>query len=256
MKHLITNCWKTWADLYQDKIIITTTKIVSDNTVCMTKLVKRYWKKHLERCRLHGAQRIKLPEADDKKERNKVNPTKTEYQLPLPFVIYADFKSVLRKQDSCEPSSSKSFTTQYQHHIPCRSCNYVKCSDEWYFEPLQVNIGEDAAEKFLDQVLAAATICRQHLANNIPMKQLTKEQWREYNNVTNCSICTKPFKSADKNVCDDEHLTGEYRSPAHNAYNFIYDFHAIFCLILTFFTLGKLLFNFASRRWILITSCE
>ena len=61
----------------------------------------------------------------------------------------------------------------------------MKCSDGQYFEPPQGNIGDDAAEKFLDQVLAAATICRQQLANNIPVKQLTKEPWREHNNVTN-----------------------------------------------------------------------
>ena len=97
VKHLITYCWKTWADSYQDKIIITTTKNISDNIVYMTKPAKRYWKKHLERCKLHGAQRIKLPEVDGKKERNKVKPTKTEYQLRLSFIIYADFKSVLRK---------------------------------------------------------------------------------------------------------------------------------------------------------------
>ena len=98
----------------------------------------------------------------------------------------------------------------------------MKCSDVRYFEAPQVNIGDDAAETFLDQVLAAATICRQHLANKIPMKCLTQEQWREYNNATNCSICAKPFKSADKKVCDHVHLTGEYRGPAHNACNLNY----------------------------------
>ena len=74
----------------------------------------------------------------------------------------------------------------------------MKCGDGQYFEAPRVNIGDDAAEKFLDQVLAVATICRQHLANKIPMKGLTQEQWREYNNATNCSVCTKPFMSADK----------------------------------------------------------
>ena len=44
MKHLIKYCWKTWAEWYQDKIITTTTKIISDNIVCMAKPVKRYWK--------------------------------------------------------------------------------------------------------------------------------------------------------------------------------------------------------------------
>ena len=179
-------------------------------------------KNHLGRCKLNGAQRIKLPETDDKKGHDKVKFTKTEYQLRLPFVICADFESVLCKQDSCEPSLSKSFTTQYHQHVPCGSCIYVKCSDGRYFEVLQVNIGYDTAETFLDQVLATATICRQHLANRIPMKQLTQEQWREYNNATNCSICTKPFMSTDKKVRDHNHLTGEYRGPAHNACNLNY----------------------------------
>ena len=52
---------------------------------------------HVGRCKLHGAQRIKLPEADNKKGRDKINFIKTEYQLRLLFVIYADFESVLRK---------------------------------------------------------------------------------------------------------------------------------------------------------------
>ena len=49
-------------------------------------------------------------------------------------------------------------------------------------------MGDDADEKFLDQVLATATICRQHLANKIPMEQLAQKQLREYINAMNCSI--------------------------------------------------------------------
>ena len=132
-------------------------------------------KNHLERCKLHGTQRIKLTEADNKKGRDKAKFAKTEYQLRVPFVIYTDFESVFCKQDLRDPSSSKSFTTQYQHDIPCGSCIYVKCSDGRYFEQPQGNMGDDAAETFLDQALAAATICGQHLANKILMKRLTVE---------------------------------------------------------------------------------
>ena len=38
----------------------------------------------------------------------------------------------------------------------------------------------------------------------------------------NWSICDKPFKSADKKVRYHNHLTGEYRGPAHNACNLNY----------------------------------
>ena len=102
----------------------------------------------------------------------------------------------------------------------------MKCSDGQYFEPPQVNIGDDTAQKFLEQVLAAATICRQYLINNIPRKRLTQGKWRKCNNVTNCSIGAKPFKSTDTKVCDHEHLIGEYRGPARNACNLNYHTHA------------------------------
>ena len=72
---------------------------------------------------------------------DKVKFTKIEYQLLLPFVIH-----VLCKQDSWETSSLKSFTTQYQHHVPCGSYIYVKSSNGRYFEPPQVNMGDDTAE--------------------------------------------------------------------------------------------------------------
>ena len=113
---------------------------------------------HLERCKLHGALRIKLPEAGNKNGRDKDKFTTKEYQLRLFFAIYVDFQSILCKQDSYEPSSSKSFTTPYQNRATCGSCIYVKCSNGQYFEPSQVNMGNDAAEKFLDSVLAAPAI--------------------------------------------------------------------------------------------------
>ena len=145
-------------------------------------------------------------------------------RIPTTFIFcyLRGFQKRAMKQDTCEPSSSETFTIQCQHHVPCGSCIYVKCSDGRYFELPHVNIADDATEKFLDQVLAAATICRQHLANKIHMKWLTQEQWRQYNNTTNCSICAKPFKSADKKVHDHDHLTGEYRGPAHKACNLNY----------------------------------
>ena len=54
------------------------------------------------------------------------------------------------------------------------------------------------------------------------MKRLILEQWREYNNATNCSVCAKLVKSVDKKVRDHDHLTVEYRGPARNACNLNY----------------------------------
>ena len=128
-------------------------------------------------------QRIRLPEADDKKERDEIKFTKTEFELRLPFIIYADFESVLHKQDSCEPSSLKSFTTQHQHRMPCGSW----ISDGWYFELRQVNIEDDAAESFWSR---------------------SKLQQPSVDNIWSIKPDQKPH--------DHDHLMREYRSPAHN----------------------------------------
>ena len=156
--------------------------------------VKWYWKTIWKDASYTDHKESSFQNPDGKKGCDNVKFTKTEYQLRLPFVIYEDFESVLCKQDSCEPSPSKPFTTQYQQHVPCGSCIYLKCIDGRYFEAPKVNIEDDAAEKFLDQVLAAATICRQHLANKIPMKRLIK------NNGEN-TIMPPTARSAPNHSC-------------------------------------------------------
>ena len=173
----------------------------------------------MEGCKLHGVQRIKFPEADDKKWHDKVKFTKTEYQLPLRFVSSTQISKTYyvnkTRVSHCHQMPSPPNTSI----TPCGSCIYLKCSDGQYFKPPQVKMGDDGTEKFLDQVLTAATICRQHLANKIPMKRFTLEQWNQYKNATNCSIFPKPYKSTDTKVCGHDRLTSEYRGPAHNACN-------------------------------------
>ena len=130
-------------------------------------------------------------------------------------------KSSLRKQNTnyvyllsstgvLKPLLVKKTRANHHHQNPSppntsNTCNveaaaYVKCSDGPYFEAPQVKIWVDTAEIILYHVLAAASICRQHLAKKILIKRLTQELWREYNNTTNFSICAKSFTSADNKV--------------------------------------------------------
>ena len=75
------------------------------------------------------------------------------------------------------------------------------------------------------------------------MKRLIQEQWKEYNNTTNCWICTKLLKLADEKDQNLNYMTGKYRGPAHKAYNLNFRFHAILCLVLKLFILSKLILN-------------
>ena len=82
--------------------------------------------KHVEKCRLHGAQCVKLPEPDE----NKLFFKKTKCQLRLPFVIYADFESILKPHSSAEQIFTKSWTQIYQTHEACGFGMYTVCTDK------------------------------------------------------------------------------------------------------------------------------
>ena len=62
---------------------------------------------------INGTQRIEMP-----KEGRKVYFHNHQNQLPVPFVLYADFEAITKKIDSCSPPQGKSYTQAYQKHEP------------------------------------------------------------------------------------------------------------------------------------------
>ena len=79
--------------------------------------------KHEECCRKYDCSMIVLPD----KTNNTLEFTKFNQQQKVPFVIYADFESMLSKIDTCEPCDKTSYTTSTQKHLPYSFCyNVVK----------------------------------------------------------------------------------------------------------------------------------
>ena len=54
------------------------------------------------------------------------------------------------------------------------------------------------------------------------MEPLTRAQLKEYNHVTKCHICFKPFKEDNKKVRDHCHYSSIYRGAAHSRCNLKY----------------------------------
>jgi len=161
--------------------------------------------KHLEKCELHGAQRIKMPDEENKILRFK----KIEAQERLPFVIYADFESILERKELVEKDPLKSWTEKCQTHFPCGFGMHTVCTDKRFYSQPKIYFGEDSAEKFLDMVQRESKLIRKFLKNKIQMERLSSQQWKEYNTATTCHICTKVFKEGDQRVRDHDHLTGK-----------------------------------------------
>ena len=81
--------------------------------------------------------------------------TNIQKQLPAPFVVYADFESILKpvngEVDVTQgvTAGTKSSTTVYQEHVPCSFAYKIVSSVDPNFSRPLVYRGEDAAEKFV-----------------------------------------------------------------------------------------------------------
>ena len=58
-------------------------------------------------------------------------------QLPIPFVVYADFECFTKPINTCSPNPEKSYNYNYQKHEPSGFCFYIKGIDPSIkFEPI------------------------------------------------------------------------------------------------------------------------
>ena len=53
-----------------------------------------------------------------------------------PFAIYADFESLIKPMDNCDPDPNKSYTKKYQKHEPISFSYYINSSINGVFKPV------------------------------------------------------------------------------------------------------------------------
>ena len=68
---------------------------------------------HYEYCKSYEAIKIELPEEGSKIYFNNHNKS-----TRVPFMVYADLESFTPQLSTCQPNLEKSYTNQYQKHIP------------------------------------------------------------------------------------------------------------------------------------------
>ena len=114
--------------------------------------------RHKENCiTINGAQAIKMPDKDN----NELKFNNHHKQLAVPFVIYADFEAITSKISGCMPSHDKSYTEAYQKHTDCGYCyKLVCCYDEKYTKTEQIYRGQNAAYKFMEDLLHEVKYCK------------------------------------------------------------------------------------------------
>ena len=53
-----------------------------------------------------------------------------------PFAVYADFESLIKPLDNCDPDPNKSYTKKYQKHEPISFSYYILCSIDGVYKPV------------------------------------------------------------------------------------------------------------------------
>ena len=171
---------------------------------------------HLVYCRDNEAVRKEMPN-----KKPIVKYSDGQCQFKVPFMMYADFESILEPIQGASNNPNISLTRGVNIHMPSGWCIYSHFSYRKVTNPLAEYRGPDCIEKFCKHIIPEA----KRLYNSFlgkPMSPLTKSHLKEYARATECHICFKPFSEEKRKVRDHCHYTGLYRGAAHSSCNLQY----------------------------------
>lgn len=137
----------------------------------------------------------------------------------VPFVVYADFETILQPYQGCEPNSTSSYTVTRQKHIPAAFAYKIVCSYDDGLNNFVQYRGADCEDKFLEYLYSDVERIYNILADEVPMI-FSDHDAKTHACATLCHICDQ-LLLFDK-VRDHCHLTGRYRGAAHQHCNLLY----------------------------------
>ena len=177
---------------------------------------------HYAYCRSNQALRIEMPT-----KHPIVEYSNGQHQFKVPFVMYADFESILEPIQGASNNPNHSSTRGVNLHTPSGWCLHSKFAyarsaggaHRGLNNPTIQYRGSDCVERFCEHIISEAKRLYS-LFPEKPMVSLTKAQLKEYRKATDCHICFKPL--GDNKVRDHCHYSGLYRGAAHSMCNLRY----------------------------------
>ena len=145
-------------------------------------------------------------------------------QMRVPFVVYADFESVLKPVETVEPNPQNSYTLNSLKHEPYSFAYLIKCSFNDSISKFELYRGNDAAKVFVDRIETDLRhLYNTYLKDIVPMDKLTHDEREDFKTANICNICERPFDNVMEKVKDHCHITGKKRAgAAHSICNLNY----------------------------------
>ena len=135
-----------------------------------------------------------------------------ENKIKAPFTIYADFECLTKPISKCTQNPAISSTQAYQNHEPSGYTLYITGRELIEYR------GKGAVTHFIESLKSVEKELLDEVHANRPMQPLTADQWADFRDPgAFCHLCKKVC--GDDKVRDHDHITGEYRGPAHSNCN-------------------------------------
>ena len=173
---------------------------------------------------INGAQAINMP----KQGENILKFNNFHKQLPVPFVIYADFEAITKKVQGCDQSEemnkdkdTRSYMKAYQTHEDCGyGYKVICCYDDKYSKYTCIYRGENAVYKLMEKMLEEVEYCKavikKHFNKPLVMTEVDKQRSKT---MDRCHICGEKYTDKDVRIRDHCHITGKFRGSAHQECN-------------------------------------
>ena len=207
---------KSFSRLFRSQITSRTNGKIYICKRCFTHFSKEeLFQKHIEYCSNNETVAVKMPPRNSKLSFNNYYK-----QLPIPFVVYADFECFAKPTNTCKTNPDDSYNYNYQKHEPSGFCLYVKGIVTNIIKPITYTKKKDTdniAEVFVKKLEKVTNkLYDDFYRRPLPLK-LTKREQASFDKAETCHIFKKELQS-DK-VRDHCHFTGQYRGAAHNSCN-------------------------------------
>ena len=142
---------KHFSRLFRSQITSRTNGKIFICKKCFTHFSKGLFQKRIEYCSTNETVAVKMP------PRNTMLHFKNyQKQLPIPFVVYADFECFTQPMNTCSPNPEDSYNYNYQKHEPSGFCFYIKGIVPNTFEPISYtktnNDGTSLPEIFVSKL--------------------------------------------------------------------------------------------------------
>ena len=171
---------------------------------------------HVIYCRNNELVRIEMPHG-----KPIARYSKGQYQFKVPFIMYADFESIIEPIEGPGNNPVKSSTRGVNVHTPSGWCIRSEFAYGNVKNPVAQYRGANCVQRFCEHIVTEAQ-CLYRSYPEKPMDPLTKAQMKEHSRASTCHICFGPFKSSDRKVRDHCHHSSKYRGAAHSLCNLQY----------------------------------